>query len=379
MRLALPSDSTASMAIDRRRLLGALIAVAATARWGSGGARALDGEPLYISCRMDASEAASVAVLKADGELLLETALPARGHDIAQRPHTRQFVVFARRPGTWAVAVDANRAKEPQIITARADRHFFGHGLFSADGHLLYASENDIKTGDGIIGIYDASGGYARIGEFKSGGIGPHDLSLLGNGRRMIIANGGLKTLPETGREVLNSDDIAPNLAVLNLSNGAIEGVIELDHAYKKLSIRHLAKTSDDRIVFACQHQGDADELPPLVGLVDRQGKARLFEAPDEALARLNNYVGSVALDQSGSVIAATSPVGGTAALWSIDGSYLGAAQISDVCGVARHRNGFLMSSGNAGVRDVATNGRAAETSVLQNWIWDNHLRLVAS
>jgi len=365
------------MAIDRRRLLGALIATAATARWGIGGTRALDGEPLYVSCRMDSREAASVAVLRASGELLLETALPARGHDIAQRPHTRQFVVFARRPGTWAVAVDADRAGEPHIITARADRHFFGHGIFSLDGRLLYASENDIKTGDGIIGVYDAGAGYARIGEFKSGGIGPHDLGLLGDGQRMVVANGGLKTLPDTGREILNSDDIAPNLAVLDLASGTIEGVFVLDRMYRQLSIRHLAKTGDDRIVFACQHQGDADDLPPLVGVLDRKGKTRLFDAPEEALARLNNYVGSVALDESGSVIAATSPIGGTAALWSIDGTYIGAAQIPDVCGVARHRNGFLMSSGNAGVRDVSTDGIAAETAVLQKWVWDNHLRLV--
>jgi len=37
------------------------------------------------------------------------------------------------------------------------------------------------------------------------------------------------------------------------------------------------------------------------------------------------------------------------------------------------------MSSGNAGVRDVSTDGSAAETAVLQKWVWDNHLRLVAS
>jgi len=164
---------------------------------------------------------------------------------------------------------------------------------------------------------------------------------------------------------------------VLDLASGTIDTIVELDRAYKKLSIRHLARTGDDRIAFACQHQGEADELPPLVGVLERDGKARLFDAPEEALARLNNYVGSVALDETGAVIAATSPMGGTAALWSIDGSYLGAAQIPDVCGVARHRNGFLMSSGNAGVRDVTTDGESAETAVLQNWIWDNHLRLV--
>jgi hypothetical protein len=377
MRLALPSDSTASMAIDRRRLLGALIAAAVTVRFGTGGARAMDGQPLYVSCRMDAAQAASVAVFTPDGETLLETSLPARGHDIAQRPHSREFAVFARRPGTWAVIVDASHIAEPLVIKARTDRHFFGHGIFSADGRLLYVSENNVKSGDGIIGIYDAADGYRRIGEFASGGIGPHDLTLLSDGRHLAIANGGLKTLPESGREILNSDDITPNLAVINLATGDVVTLVELERQFKKLSVRHLARTHNDGIVFACQHQGDADELPPLVGIAKRGEKARLFEAPDEALARLNNYVGSVALDRSGTVIAATSPQGGEAALWSINGRYLGGAQIPDVCGVASHQNGFLVSSGNAGVRSLSEDSEEG-APVLQRWIWDNHMRLVA-
>jgi hypothetical protein len=365
------------MAIDRRKLLGALIAAAAAARFGSDGARALDGQPLYVSCRMDAAQAASVAVFTPDGNVLLETGLPARGHDIAQRPHSREFAVFARRPGTWAVIVDASRIAEPIVIRARADRHFFGHGIYSGDGRLLYVSENDVTSGNGLIGIYDVAGGYRRIGEFASGGIGPHDLTLLSDGRHLAIANGGLKTLPESGREILNCDDIAPNLAIVDLARGDVVTLVELEHQFKKLSIRHLARTHDDGIVFACQHQGDADELPPLVGIAKRGKEPRLFEAPDEALARLNNYVGSVALDRSGSVIAATSPQGGEAALWSIAGDYLGGAQIPDVCGVASHHNGFLVSSGNSGVRRLSETSEEG-TPVLQRWIWDNHMRLVA-
>jgi len=365
------------MAIDRRTLLGALIAAAAAARFGSDGARALDGQPLYVSCRMDAAQAASVAVFTPDGNILLETGLPARGHDIAQRPHSREFAVFARRPGTWAIIVDSSHAAEPVVIKARADRHFFGHGIYSRDGRLLYVSENDITNGNGIIGIYDVAGGYRRIGEFASGGIGPHDLTLLSDGRHLAIANGGLKTLPESGREILNSDDIAPNLAMVDLATGDVVTLVELERQFKKLSIRHLARTHDDGIVFACQHQGDADELPPLVGIAKRGEKARLFEAPDEALARLNNYVGSVALDRSGMVIAATSPQGGEAALWSINGDYLGGAQIPDVCGVDSHRNGFLVSSGNSGVRSLSEASEEG-TPVLQRWIWDNHMRLIA-
>ena len=218
----------------------------------------------------------------------------------------------------------------------------------------------------------------ARIGEFASGGIGPHDLTLLADGRHLVVANGGLKTVPESGREILNSDDIAPNLAMLDVTTGKVSALIELERQFKKLSIRHLAQAGDGKVVFACQHQGDADELPPLVGVLDTAQRARLFEAPEEALARLNNYVGSVALDNSGSIIAATSPQGGEAALWSIDGAYLGSARVPDVCGVASHQNGFLVSSGNAGVRSLAANGEES-APVLQKWMWDNHLRLVAT
>src|SRR5438552_1061500 len=81
------------------------------------------------------------------------------------------------------------------------------HGAFSADGSLLYATENDNLTGSGLIGIYDATAGYRRLGEMSSRGIGPHDLALMPDGMTLAVANGGLRTLPESGREVLNPDD----------------------------------------------------------------------------------------------------------------------------------------------------------------------------
>ena len=34
-------------------------------------------------------------------------------------------------------------------------RHFFGHGVFSPDGKLLYATENDFEAARGVIGVYD--------------------------------------------------------------------------------------------------------------------------------------------------------------------------------------------------------------------------------
>ncbi|MEO1747268.1 MAG: DUF1513 domain-containing protein, partial [Pseudomonadota bacterium] len=84
-----------------------------------------------------------LAMLTERGDLLETYPLPARGHDIVARPENHELIVFARRPGTFAAAVDPQNRRAPTIFHCGADRHFYGHGCFSADGVLLYATEND--------------------------------------------------------------------------------------------------------------------------------------------------------------------------------------------------------------------------------------------
>lgn len=95
--------------------------------------------------------------------------------------------------------------------------------------------------------------------------------------------------------------------------------------------------------------------------------------------------VGSVALDGSQEIIAATCPKGGRAAFWERrSGGYLGSRSHSDVCGVvsagARGAMIFLLSSGNAGRRIAAIDSDVLTPiagSGLDRWIWDNHMRLL--
>ena len=44
---------------------------------------------------------------------------------------------------------------------------------------MLYATENDFEGARGMIGIYDVTARFKRIGEFPSHGLGPHDLAFL--------------------------------------------------------------------------------------------------------------------------------------------------------------------------------------------------------
>ncbi len=107
-------------------------------------------------------------------------------------------MVFARRPGTFAM-ISIPRVRMNRSFPHAAGCHFYGHGHFSPDGRLLYASENDFDGNRGVIGVYDAKDRFKRIMEFDAGGIGTHDMTVSDDGRLLIIANGGIETHPISG------------------------------------------------------------------------------------------------------------------------------------------------------------------------------------
>src|SRR5690606_41790368 len=97
-------------------------------------------------------------------------------------------------------------AEPPTPLQAAQGRHFFGHGVFLPDGQRMVATENHYEAGYGVLGVYDTSpgGNFRRIGEFETGGIGPHEAVLLNDGRTVCVANGGILTHPDYGKLELN-------------------------------------------------------------------------------------------------------------------------------------------------------------------------------
>lgn len=366
--------------IDRRSLIVALGASVAAAL--TGGARAGAGLPaLYAGCRVDGRGRASLALFDETGRSVFATDLPARGHDVAVAPDGRRLVVFARRPGTWAAVVEIGTGRVERTILAAPGRHFYGHGAFSADGRLLIATENAFEAGEGLLGLYDVQGGFRRIGEVPSHGVGPHDVVRLPDGR-LAVANGGIRTHPETGREMLNLSTMRPNLAWIDPSGGLREAV-ELPPSHRLASLRHLAVGAGGTIAFGCQFEGDPSEAPDLVGIVGAGGRPVLLPIPEEANARFDNYIGSLAFDRSGAILAATSPRGGVTGVWDVPGRrFLGLTAMPDVCGIAAAAGPglFVLTSGQDGVRIGAPDRGGLDRlggSDLQAWIWDNHLERI--
>lgn len=367
------------MQIDRRSFM---LALAST--FLAGGARGGASERLYVSSVNDAEGVSHLTVFSADGGTLFRTQLPARGHDIALNPVNADLAVFARRPGDWLAVIDRNAGQVRKLVRSPAQRHFYGHGLYAADGRLLYATENNLETGQGVLGVYDVGRGYARIGEQPTHGIGPHDVSFMPDQKHLLVANGGARTDPLTGREILNRNKMEPSLSLVDPVSGEVKAMTVLQKSMSGLSFRHLAVAQDGEAVFACQYEGEPEEMPLLVGTLKPNGQLRMLEMPDEDLYRLNNYLGAVALDGTGRLICATSPRGGMAAFWDREtGRYLGLSPMPDVCGVAAapHSGTFVLSSGNAGVK-MARAGVGELASVrgsdLDRYMWDNHIRIVS-
>lgn len=331
---------------DRRQFLKAsgLAFLAGLSPDGAGAA--LGADALFASAYRDTDGRFGIATLTERGELVDRALLPDRAHGLAYSPASDHVAAFARRPGTYMMIVSRKGLADPVIVTAEAGRHYYGHGCFSRDGHLLFACENDFDNGRGVIGVYDARDSYRRIGEYPSHGIGPHDLSLTDDGAMLIVANGGIETHPDFGRTKLNLDHMQPSLALVDARDGRLIEKHALPAHLSRLSTRHIDTDGKGRIWFACQYEGARDDRPPLCGSFARGEDIRFLSLPDEATEALALYVGAIAVNRREGIVGLVSPKGGVALSVEIEtGRIIRTERLAEAAGIAPAPHGFAVSS----------------------------------
>ncbi len=384
--------------IDRRRLLaGALGLAGLTLPAHVLGIGQFDtATNRYAACAKDRQGRFSALVFDPDtGREVTNVILPERGHDITVQPRRdglveRDCIAFARQPGNFAVVFSAGEkadqsARPPLWFTSREDRHFHGHGVFSPDGRLLYTTENDFEAGRGVIGVRDATAGYSQIGEFPSGGIDPHDLAFLSDGRTLVVANGGIKTHPAEPRRELNLATMQPNLAYLDTATGDVVERQQLPGDLHQLSIRHLSVGVRDTVLFGCQFRGPRWKTQAIIGSHRRGKRLTLLDMPSGVQLAMRNYVASVAVDARGETGIVTAPFGGLAvAVDMTSGRYLKHIILDNVFGAAPGAFGssFVLTSGNGPIATVPDSPGSAAANPLPHaehmvTAWDNHLTAV--
>lgn len=331
-----------------------------------------------LACGDNASGKVTFAAMAVSdgGRKLWRRPLNWRAHDIIADPSRGICAIIGRKPGYEAILCNLATGELLRSLWPLTGCTFDGHAVFSHDGAHLYTTQSESNAQIGHVVIYDVVGGTI-VGSYSSHGIEPHEL-LWVDDRTLVIGNGGI--LDRNATEPIHS-----SLVWLDATTGAFKGKIDLDEENETLSLRHLARLADGRIVCGVQDQDCATDLRPVVLIADASGAVTYLDLPNDVHRRLAGYIGSVAVDLDSNYICATSPHGGVAVVWRVaDAAYIDAIDLPDTCGVAGGSvsSSFLLSSGHGArllihldpYEGIVASPENLRLNPLQ---WDNHLSRV--
>jgi hypothetical protein len=316
------------------------------------------------------------AIWSPDG--LGEFALPARAHGATYLRETNKYLLVGRRPGSFAALYDPTAPDNANLIAPAPNYRFAGHA--AASEKLIFTGELHTQTAAGMIARRDIDTG-AVLECWDAGGIEPHELLFADDGARLVVALGGIEQDTSVRSPATNAGRIESAIVELDARSGRVLQRHVLPEEFSSLSMRHMAIAPDGKTIAFGNQDQDFSELRPLVGLLRVGGGLEFLELPSDDPGGMRFYVGSVAIDTSGRYVAATSPKGGTVALWSLSsGAYIGRLSMTDVCGLAADPEAdlFWVSSG---VGDVAClRASASGLTVEARWRcdaqFDNHLTI---
>jgi hypothetical protein len=317
--------------------------------------------------------------IDARGQVVRKIKLPSRAHGLQQSAQG-QLIICGRRPGSWLGLFQHPKA-QPQWINAAPNRPLSGHCCFSPNGHLFFSAENALDMGQGVIGIWHSQSGQ-RLSEWLSHGVGPHEILISQDRMHLWVANGGILTHPDHGREKLNLNTMNSNMSCLSLINGGLSQQYTIEEP--KLSMRHIAINQHEQVAVACQYQGPVHLRKNLLLLIS-EGQIKYLSCEPAVMVNLNNYLGSVTFDRSGMWIGASSPRGNRVVIWhlinGLEPIHYDTLAITDACGLSasNEKGGFIISTGMgylyhylATTKDLSI--MAPDVGTYTQFNWDNHL-----
>lgn len=303
--------------------------------------------------------------------------VPTRAHGLLAEPGGTVLAV-ARRPGDWLLRWHPDSG-QTQWHWVEEERRFNGHAVTDAgagaDRQTLWTTETELEAAQGLLGVRELHS-LAKRAEWPTHGRDPHQLMRLPRSLgdcpagSLVVANGGIPTLPETGRARRRLDEMDASLAVLDARDGRLLGQWRL--ADRHLSIRHLAwDATSQRLGIALQAEHpdpQARQTAPLLALWDGR---RLWPATGQpALAGYGGDI--VALPAGGFAVSA--PRADAVALFDANGLWRESRPFAGAYALARAGAGWWIA-GQPEVLDAARGSMlmAARPGAGLEPRWDNH------
>jgi uncharacterized protein len=230
-------------------------------------------------------------------------------HGFAIDPREKSRVIAFEKIGPGSCEFDLSKRSLIRPLAPAANRIFYGHGVFSADGSRLYATEINLMTGEGLMAVYDGKT-LKYLGDFPTFGSHPHDCSLTANGKVLVVTNGGDD---EKGPR-------KPNVSYIDLATYQL--IAQWQVPDKAFNAGHVQLTPDDSsIVISAPRRGLSQEFLGAIHRNDYQTKNQTMRraGKDSALAdKLFGEALSCTLVAEKDFFAVTHPTPGLLTFWKL-------------------------------------------------------------
>lgn len=158
-------------------------------------------------------------------------------------------------------------------------KQFYGHAVVDEKNRRILCTENDLKSGQGSIGIYRLDD-KRREGEIGVGGAGPHEIVADPSGKFWVVAFGGSYN---RGADLIRSGFGG----VSWIARDTLKVIrTELIPIYDQ-NLGHLAFWNDRQLVAVSRDTSVGMKKGALVFGTDPKGKLRLLEVPSEIQSKL--------------------------------------------------------------------------------------------
>lgn len=261
---------------------------------GTGGSDPATGRP---TCSLD--------ILDLDHDHLTRIAVDFLPHGFTRKPNAPHIAAIFEKRGPGAALVDLITKQRLGTLTARAGRHYYGHGVYSRDGDQLFVVETELATGKGLLSVRDTAH-YREVDSFPTYGERPHDCVPIDDGRVLVITNGG-GDLGTPSAPCVSYVDVA--------SRRLLEKVCFSD---PKINAGHIGVGADGSLaVVSAPRDGlPAETSPGGINLRAGKRKPERMRGPDKVMAKVIGESLSVVVHDG--IVGVTNPFGGIVTFWSL-------------------------------------------------------------
>ena len=210
--------------------------------------------------------------------VISDISVPDEVHLAVMSPDNKSILVNSRKPGASLLKYSLSGELIAELKPLK-DQHFEGHAIFSIDEKYLYVTASDFQQGSGKL-LKLNSHDLSLIEMYNTNGIGPHELVWQAP-NIIAIANTGVLTHPDSGRDILNLDNIQSNVVLFNTLDKT--QVHEWTVPLAGLSARHLDRMDNGDLVIGCQYKKE-DQRPPCVAFATKGEALRFADRQNETL-----------------------------------------------------------------------------------------------